>query len=134
MMKIAVIDELRRGFRPEFLNRIDELIVFHALTEEHLKRIVNIQLTGLRKRLAERRIEIELDEAACQHLVRAGHEPGYGARPLKRAIQKEVETPLARRILEGAIKDGDHVHIAFDPATSALRFEAGVRNPELTHA
>src|SRR5437588_703515 len=92
-MKDTVLDELRQHFRPEFLNRVDEIIVFHALSEEHLKEIVVIQLQHLRTRLAERHIQIELTEAARLHLVRAGYDPTYGARPLKRAIQKEIETP-----------------------------------------
>ncbi|MDX2153750.1 MAG: ATP-dependent chaperone ClpB [Bryobacteraceae bacterium] len=114
MMKLAVLDELRRHFRPEFLNRIDETIVFHALSEEHLKQIVDIQLVSLRKRLEERHITLELTDAARTHLVRTGYDPTYGARPLKRAIQKELETPLARHILSGHIRDGQHVTIDYD--------------------
>ena len=124
-MKSAVLEELRRHFRPEFLNRVDEIIVFHALSEEHLKDIVEIQLSGLRKRLAERHIELVLTDAARTHLVRSGYDPAYGARPLKRAIQREVETPLARRILSGDIRDGRHVLIDLDDS-GALRFESQV--------
>jgi ATP-dependent Clp protease ATP-binding subunit ClpB len=124
-MKEAVLDELRREFRPEFLNRVDEIIVFHALTEEHLKQIVEIQLSGLRKRLAERHIEIELSERARSFLVRSGYDPTYGARPLKRAIQREIETPLARRILAGEVRDGQHVFIDLD-RSGALQFETQV--------
>jgi ATP-dependent Clp protease ATP-binding subunit ClpB len=115
-MKEAVTEELRRHFRPEFLNRVDEIIVFHALSEEHLKRIVDIQLAGLRKRLAERHIELELSDAARSHLVRSGYDPNYGARPLKRAIQREIETPLARRILGGEVHDGERVFIDASPS------------------
>src|SRR5437016_12918918 len=82
-MKEAVLEEMRNHFRPEFLNRVDEIIVFHALSEDHLKKIVEIQLAGLRKRLADRHIEIELTDRARTHLVRAGYDPVYGARPLK---------------------------------------------------
>jgi ATP-dependent Clp protease ATP-binding subunit ClpB len=110
-MKEAVTEELRRQFRPEFLNRVDEIIVFHALSEEHLKQIVDIQLGGLRKRLAERHIRLDLSDAARSHLVRSGYDPNYGARPLKRAIQREIETPLARRILSGEVHDGESVFI-----------------------
>jgi ATP-dependent Clp protease ATP-binding subunit ClpB len=120
-MKEAVLGETRAHFRPEFLNRVDELIVFHALDEGHLKRIVDIQLNGLRARLAERRISVELTDAARLHLVRAGYDPAYGARPLKRAIQKEVETALARRILGGEIRDGSAVVIDAG-ASGELRF------------
>jgi ATP-dependent Clp protease ATP-binding subunit ClpB len=123
-MKRAVLEEVRRHFRPEFLNRIDEMIVFHALTEEHLKEIVEIQLGGLRKRLADRHIEIQLTDGAREHLVRTGYEPGYGARPLKRAIQREVETPLARLILQGEVRDHQVVVVDLDRNTGQLRFEA----------
>jgi ATP-dependent Clp protease ATP-binding subunit ClpB len=126
-MKDAVLEELRRAFRPEFLNRVDEIIVFHSLSEEHLKQIVEIQLAGLRARLRERRISLELSDAAKTHLVRVGYDPTYGARPLKRAIQREIETPLARRILAGAVRDGEKVHV--DAREGALTFEA-VENPE----
>ena len=121
-MKEAVLDELRHHFRPEFLNRVDEIIVFHALSEEHLKQIVEIQLASLRKRLAERHIEIALSDAARTHLVRTGYDPTYGARPLKRAIQREIETPLARRILAGEVRDGQHVFIDTEPS-GVLRFD-----------
>ena len=123
MMKIEVMDELRHFFRPEFLNRIDETIVFHALSEEHLKDIVEIQLNGLRKRLAERKIELILTDDARAQLVRIGHEPSFGARPLKRAIQKEIETPLARKILSGEVRDGTRVNVDYDRQTGDLRFE-----------
>jgi len=121
-MKQAVLDEMRRHFRPEFLNRVDEVIVFHALSEEHLKEIVDIQLAQLRTRLAERHIQIELTDAARTHLVRTGYNPTYGARPLKRAIQKEVETQLARLILKGEVRDGQTVLVDYDAQLGALQF------------
>ncbi len=121
-MKTAVLEQLRASFRPEFLNRVDEIIVFHALDVEHLKKIVEIQLSGLRARLAERRIELELTDAAKTLLVENGFDPAYGARPLKRAIQREVETPLARRILSGQVRDGQKLVV--DASQGALRFEA----------
>jgi ATP-dependent Clp protease ATP-binding subunit ClpB len=121
-MKEAVLDEMRRHFRPEFLNRVDEIIVFHALSEEHLKEIVEIQLAQLRARLAERHIQIELTDAARTHLVRAGYNPNYGARPLKRAIQKEVETQLGRLILKGEVRDGQSVVVDYDSLQGALQF------------
>ena len=123
-MKEAVTEELRKHFRPEFLNRVDEIIVFHALSEEHLKQIVEILLAGLRKRLAERHIELRLSDAARAHLVRSGYDPNYGARPLKRAIQREIETPLARRILGGEVRDGQKVFIDVTPA-GQLSFGSG---------
>ncbi|HUS08055.1 MAG TPA: ATP-dependent chaperone ClpB [Bryobacteraceae bacterium] len=120
LMKRTVLEELRGGFRPEFLNRVDEIIVFHALSEEHLKHIVEIQLAGLRRRLEERHITVELSEPARRHLVRAGFDPTYGARPLKRAIQREIETPLARKLLSREVQDGQTVLI--DVSDGALTF------------
>jgi ATP-dependent Clp protease ATP-binding subunit ClpB len=111
IMTSNIAGDLRDHFRPEFLNRIDEIIHFHSLTEEHLKQIVEIQLAGLRKRLAERHIELRLTDEARAHLVQAGYDPTYGARPLKRAIQREVETPLARKLLAGEIKDNQTVWV-----------------------
>jgi ATP-dependent Clp protease ATP-binding subunit ClpB len=122
-MKDAVLEELRRHFRPEFLNRVDETIVFHALSEDHLKEIVEIQLNGLRKRLADRHIELELTDRARAHLVRTGYDPAYGARPLKRAIQREIETPMARRILGGEVRDGQRVQVDLD-SSGNLNFES----------
>jgi ATP-dependent Clp protease ATP-binding subunit ClpB len=110
-MKEAVLEEMRRHFRPEFLNRVDETIVFHSLSEEHLKRIVEIQLDRLRTRLAERHIGLQLSDAARLHLVRSGYDPNFGARPLKRAIQKEIETPLARLVLSGEVRDGQNIEV-----------------------
>jgi ATP-dependent Clp protease ATP-binding subunit ClpB len=121
-MKQAVLEEMRHHFRPEFLNRVDEIIVFHALSEEHLKAIVEIQLVHLRARLAERHIQIELTDAARTHLVRTGYNPTYGARPLKRAIQKEVETRLGRLILKGEVRDGQSLVIDYDAHQDALQF------------
>ena len=122
-MKDAVLGELRKAFRPEFLNRLDEIIVFHALSEEHLKEIVEIQLAGLRARLEERHIDLELTDAARTRLVRIGYDPNYGARPLKRAIQREIETPLARRILGGEVRDGQKIVLDADPVGSGLEFK-----------
>jgi ATP-dependent Clp protease ATP-binding subunit ClpB len=121
-MKDAVLSELRQAFRPEFLNRLDEIIVFHALSEEQLKQIVEIQLAGLRGRLEERHITLELSDAARTRLVRSGYDPHYGARPLKRAIQREIETPLAKRLLAGEIRPGQTVWIDADAEGSSLAF------------
>jgi len=115
-------DELPHRFRPEFLNRVDEIIVFHALNEEHLKKIVEIQLANLRARLADRRIKLDLTDAARANLVRSGYDPRYGARPLKRAIQKRIETPLGRMLLQGGVKDGQTVRVDADGASGELKF------------
>jgi ATP-dependent Clp protease ATP-binding subunit ClpB len=109
VMKEAVLTEMRRHFRPEFLNRVDEIVVFHSLSEEDLKKILDVQLNRLRARLEERHIEIELTPQAATHLAREGYDPVYGARPLKRAIQKELETPIGRRLLAGEVRDGDKI-------------------------
>ncbi len=111
MTSNAPQEDLPRLFRPEFLNRVDEIINFHRLTDDQLKKIVDIQLEGLRGRLAERHITLDLTDAAREFLVRVGYDPAYGARPLKRAIQKEVETPLARKLVGGEIRDGQKVHL-----------------------
>jgi ATP-dependent Clp protease ATP-binding subunit ClpB len=118
----AMLEDLRRHFRPEFLNRVDEIIFFHSLSEAQLKQIVEIQLDRLRARLAERHLRIELTDAARTFLVRTGYDPNYGARPLKRAIQKEIETPLARLILKGDLRDGQTVEADLDAARGELRF------------
>ena len=120
-MREQVLDALRRQFRPEFLNRVDEIVVFRALTEAELAKIVEIQLEGLRKRLAERRITLEVTEAARAHLARVGYDPVFGARPLKRTIQREVETPVARLIVAGKLRDGGAVRV--DVVGDALRVE-----------
>jgi ATP-dependent Clp protease ATP-binding subunit ClpB len=123
-MKNAVLEELRASFRPEYLNRVDEVIVFHSLTEGHLKQIVEIQLKRVRERLADRHITLELTDAAKTHLVQVGYDPAYGARPLKRALQKEVENVLGRLILEGKVRDGQKVVGDYDRQRGQLTFSA----------
>jgi ATP-dependent Clp protease ATP-binding subunit ClpB len=120
-MRREVMEALRAHFRPEFLNRIDEIIFFHALGREHLKKIIDIQLRGLVKRLEDRKIHVELTDTAKEQLVREGYDPAYGARPLKRTIQRNVLDPLALRVLEGAFTEGDTVVV--DANAGALTFE-----------
>jgi ATP-dependent Clp protease ATP-binding subunit ClpB len=108
-----VMEAMRHHFRPEFLNRIDDVIVFHSLSKEDLVRIVEIQLGHLRKLLADRKINLELTEAAKQHLAAAGYDPTFGARPLKRAIQREVQDPLALELLSGEFTEGDTVQVDY---------------------
>jgi len=122
-VKEAVLREMREHFRPEFLNRIDDIIVFHGLSEQQLRQIVDIQLEHLRARLAERNIKLNLTDAAKLHLVHTGYDPVYGARPLKRAIQKKVETPIGRLILQGAIRDGQTVLADESPSRQELTFK-----------
>jgi len=114
------LDALRAHFRPEFLNRIDDTIFFHALDRTHIRAIVDIQLRGLLARLADRKIRIELTDAARDFLVREGYDPIYGARPLKRALQRLLLDPLARRVLEGTFGDGDQVVV--DVSGDAVSF------------
>jgi ATP-dependent Clp protease ATP-binding subunit ClpB len=121
-LKEAVLAEVRKHFRPEFLNRVDEIIVFHALTEAQLKKIVEIQLGLLRRRLEDRKISLEMTDAAMTHVVRTGYDPAYGARPLKRVLQKEVETELAKRLLQGQIHDGQTVVVDYDKKAGSLSF------------
>jgi len=110
-MKAAVLEALRREFRPEFLNRVDDIVVFHALEREQVRSIVDIQLRRLLARLADRHITLTLTDRAKDYLGNRGYDPVYGARPLKRVIQQEVETPLARQIVTGVVNDGDSVEV-----------------------
>jgi ATP-dependent Clp protease ATP-binding subunit ClpB len=110
-MQESVMEELKKHFRPEFLNRIDDTIVFHALTEKDLGQIIEIQMDRLRKRLAERQITLVVSDKAKAKLVEDGYDPAFGARPLKRTIQKELETPIARKLLDGSVKDGQKIHV-----------------------
>jgi ATP-dependent Clp protease ATP-binding subunit ClpB len=106
-----VMAALRQHFRPEFLNRVDEIVIFHGLTKAHLKEIVEIQLRRLRKLLADRQLDVELTEAAKTYLADEGYDPAYGARPLKRVIQREVQDPLALALLRGTFREGDTVRV-----------------------
>ena len=117
-----VLNELRKHFRPEFLNRIDETIVFHSLREADLKRIIDIQLDRIRERLVDRKIQITVSDEAKTHLVRSGYDANYGARPLKRTLQKEVETALARLMMKGDVRDGMTVQVGYDVAHDGLSF------------
>ncbi len=122
-MREAVLLEMRQHFRPEFLNRVDETVVFHSLRQEDLERIVHIQLGRLQERLAERQMTVELSPDAVAYISHAGFDPTYGARPLKRAIQKELETPLARLLLAGDIRDGSTIYVEIAPDGGPLRFQ-----------
>ncbi|ABR50584.1 ATPase AAA-2 domain protein [Alkaliphilus metalliredigens QYMF] len=112
-MKENVMDELRKTFRPEFLNRIDDSIVFHGLEREHIHQIVDLMIGDLKKRLKALNINIEVTEATKNHIVDQGFDPQYGARPLKRAIQKIVEDPLSEELLQGTIRNGQTVNVDY---------------------
>jgi ATP-dependent Clp protease ATP-binding subunit ClpB len=120
-MKASVMEIVAQHFRPEFLNRIDDVVVFHPLAAEHIRRIVDIQLGFLRKRLADRDMGLVLEDRALDRLAEAGFDPVYGARPLKRAIQQELENPLAQRILAGDFGPGDTIEVKA-PASGPLEF------------
>jgi ATP-dependent Clp protease ATP-binding subunit ClpB len=113
-MKLAVMDVVGQHFRPEFINRVDDVVVFHPLSREHIRKIVDIQLGYLHDRLADRDMRIHLSDAARDKLAEAGFDPVYGARPLKRAIQQQVENPLAQEILQGKFKPGDVIEVGVD--------------------
>jgi ATP-dependent Clp protease ATP-binding subunit ClpB len=116
-----VMNELRAHFRPEFLNRVDDIVLFKPLTLPEIERIVDLQLKLLRDRLAERHIELELSESAREYVAREGYDPVFGARPLKRFLQRHIETPLSRKLISGEI--GDHTRITVNVKAGQLVFE-----------
>jgi ATP-dependent Clp protease ATP-binding subunit ClpB len=122
-MKAAVMDIVGANFRPEFINRIDEVVVFHPLGREQIRSITDIQIDYLRRRLADRDIQLTISEAALDHLGEAGFDPVYGARPLKRAIQQQLENTLAQRILAGEFAPGDTIVI--EETEGRLTFNKG---------
>jgi len=115
--------ELRNHFRPEFLNRIDDIVLFRNLSRDQIKAIVEVQLADLRKRLAERRMTLELSEQAKERLAEKGYDPVFGARPLKRAVQKYLQDPLSMKIIEEVFGDGDDILVEVDPATGQFAFK-----------
>jgi ATP-dependent Clp protease ATP-binding subunit ClpB len=121
-MSRLLMEELRRTFRPEFLNRVDDIIVFNKLGREHLVRIVDLQLEHLRKLLAQKKIEIEVTEAAKELLLAQGYDEQFGARPMKRAIQRYIQDPLALAILNGEFGEGDSVVVDRDGDKPQVRF------------
>jgi ATP-dependent Clp protease ATP-binding subunit ClpB len=123
--KARVMDELRKHFRPEFLNRVDDIVVFRPLGDEQLTHIVDLRLADLEKLLADRKITLELTDGARKAIFKAGYDRAYGARPLKRAIQRMVQDPLAVKILDGSVLHGDHV--AVKAGKSGLEFEVKER-------
>ncbi|MFT5590060.1 MAG: ATP-dependent Clp protease ATP-binding subunit ClpB, partial [Bradyrhizobium sp.] len=124
VVKMAVMAEVRQHFRPEFINRIDEIVVFHALDEKHIGAIARIQLKILEQRLGKMDMGLEITDAALQKIAEAGFDPVYGARPLKRAIQQQIENPLSKQILQG--KYGPKEVILIDVANGELTFGKGL--------
>ena len=131
-MKEKVLGEVRKTFRPEFLNRVDEIVVFHELTEGQLRSIVDLMVKDLQNRLAERKVGMEVTEAAKSWLAKEGFDPVYGARPLRRAIERYVENPLSTKLLRGEFKEGDTVVV--DLGEGELMFTAKVATKAATRA
>ncbi len=119
-LKDMILDVLRSHFKPEFLNRIDDIVVFTQLSREQIAQIIDVQLEKLRKNLADRGIEIVLEDSAKDLLVEEGYDPTFGARPLKRAIQTHVQNPLAVKLLKGEIGSGQKIHVTAEDG--ALKF------------
>jgi ATP-dependent Clp protease ATP-binding subunit ClpB len=115
MVQGQVMRVVRMHFRPEFLNRLDEVILFRRLQRSDMAAIVNIQLNNLRKLLTDRKIDLELDRSALEWLASEGYDSTYGARPLKRVIQRSLQNSLAQMILEGSVKEGEIVHVSAGP-------------------
>jgi ATP-dependent Clp protease ATP-binding subunit ClpB len=115
------MSDLRGHFRPEFLNRVDEIVLFKPLTLREIERIVDLQIADVERRLAERRLQLELTEDARELIAREGYDPVYGARPLRRFIQREVETRIARALLSGEITEGETIRV--DVSAGELRVE-----------
>jgi len=122
-MRQRILEALQATFKPEFLNRIDDTVVFDPLGREQISQIIDLQLEHLRRLLAERKISLELTESARDLLLREGFEPAYGARPMKRALQRLIQNPLAQKILQGEVLPGNHVTVKADRKTSAMTFE-----------
>ncbi|PYU14589.1 MAG: type VI secretion system ATPase TssH, partial [Acidobacteria bacterium] len=117
------MEALRAAFRPEFINRIDEIVIFNPLGKEQLAKIVSLLMRSVEKLLAERQITLELKPAAQELLLREGYDPAYGARPLRRTIQRLIQDPMALQILEGAVLSGDHIIVDRDGQKDVMRFE-----------
>jgi ATP-dependent Clp protease ATP-binding subunit ClpB len=112
-LKSTLMDIIAHHFRPEFINRIDEVVVFHALNEKQIHAITEIQLQQLRQRLSERDLQLEVSEAVINHIAKMGYDPVYGARPLKRTIQQELENPIARDMIEEKFLPGDKIFVDY---------------------
>jgi ATP-dependent Clp protease ATP-binding subunit ClpB len=124
-----VLSAVRQSFKPEFLNRLDDIVVFHALEIEELTAIVDLQVARLVRRLAERRLALDVTSAAREWLALTGYDPIYGARPLRRLIQTAIGDQLARALLSGEVKDGDTVIVDLNPAKDSLDLRSGPQPP-----
>jgi ATP-dependent Clp protease ATP-binding subunit ClpC len=131
-LRDRLMELLKRHFRPEFLNRVDEVVVFHALGRLQIRRIVELQLKRVAQTAAQQDIYLEFEPALVDHLAEVGYEPEFGARMLKRRIRSEVESPLATAVLKGEVAAGSHVKLGYDPEQRRLRIERP--QPELKQA
>ena len=130
-MEASIRSELKHTFNPEFLNRVDEIVVFHSLTQDHLKDIIDILIADLNRQLLEQGIQLDVDDKAREWILKEGYQPSYGARPLRRAIQKHLEDPLSEEIIKGRFKEGGHLRATVQEG--GIHFtEAGL--PALTSA
>jgi ATP-dependent Clp protease ATP-binding subunit ClpA len=129
-LRKRLLDALRHEFRPEFLNRIDDIIVFNTLTREHLSKIVDIQLGNVGKMLKDRKLKLSVSPAAKDTIIAEGYDPQFGARPMRRAIQRLVQDPLALRLLNGDFLEGETIEVDAQPGAAELQFEK-VDQPEL---
>jgi ATP-dependent Clp protease ATP-binding subunit ClpB len=136
-VRAQVMGVVREHFRPEFLNRLDEIILFHRLTRSNMDKIVEIQIGRLMQLLADRKIEIHLDKRSLEWLAQAGYDPVYGARPLKRVIQRRLQDPLAQLILEGKIPDGSKIKVSTGKSGLTINgqeFASGTEELDIEHA
>jgi ATP-dependent Clp protease ATP-binding subunit ClpB len=122
MIEAQVMSSLRQHFRPEFLNRVDDIIIFRPLSQEQIEHIVDLQLERLEKLLGDRKLTIELTPEAKRVIAEEGYDPAFGARPLKRAVQRLLQNPLAMQVLEGRFQEGDHIRVTVKPG-GMLSFE-----------
>jgi ATP-dependent Clp protease ATP-binding subunit ClpB len=127
LIKVAVMAEVKTSFRPEFVNRIDEIVVFHALDEKHIRNIAKIQMRYLEQRLAKLEMALEVADSVLAQLAKAGFDPVYGARPLKRAIQQTIENLLAKQILEGRFAAKDTIRVEYRNGT--MQFDKSAAKP-----
>jgi ATP-dependent Clp protease ATP-binding subunit ClpC len=131
-MKVKILDESKKAFKPEFINRLDDLIVFRMLERPDLLQIIDLEIAKVLERLRQKDISLELGEAAREFLIEEGYDPQYGARPMRRAVEKNLEDPLAEHLLRGDVKEGDVVVVDADKEEKRLTFKARESDPEET--
>ena len=128
-MKVKILEQSKKVFKPEFLNRLDDLIVFHMLEKKDLVKIVDLEISKVIDRLKSREISVKIDNKAKDFLIEDGYDPEYGARPMRRSVEKHLEDPLAEHLLRGDVKDGDFVSVTFDKKENKLKFKAQKSEP-----